>query len=90
VTSAPNHPLTKASVTIFLVLLKVLSLVAFLVEDACVGDFMSCVFSLLDFMLSLLSSFCLAFASPSRIAAAIGLCLTLVVGRAYHMFWLKC
>jgi hypothetical protein len=33
-----------------------------------------------DFMLSLLSSLCLAFASPSRTAAAIG-CLTLVVGR---------
>jgi hypothetical protein len=41
VTSAPTPLITKASVTIFLVLLKVLSLVAFLVEDACVGDFMS-------------------------------------------------
>jgi hypothetical protein len=30
----------------------------------------------------------LAFASPSRIATAIGLCLTLVVGREIHMFWL--
>jgi hypothetical protein len=73
----------------FLVLLKVLSLVAFLVEDACVGDFMSLCLIWLDFMLSLLSSFFLAFASPSRIAAAIGLCFTLVVGRVYHMFWLS-
>jgi hypothetical protein len=39
VTSAPTPFLTKASVTIFLVLLKVLSLVTFLIEDACVGDF---------------------------------------------------
>jgi hypothetical protein len=39
-------------------------------------------------MLSLLSSFCLAFASPSRIAAATGLCFTLAVGRVYHMFWI--
>jgi hypothetical protein len=40
-------------------------------------------------MLSLLSRFCLAFASPSRVVAAIGLCFTLVVGRVYHMFWLS-
>jgi hypothetical protein len=39
-------------------------------------------------MLGLLSSLCLPFASPSRTAAAIG-CLTLVVGRDYHMFWLS-
>jgi hypothetical protein len=64
-----------------LVPLKVLSIVAFLVEDACAGGFMNSCLSLLDFMLSLLFSFCLVFASPSRIAAAIGLCLTLVVGR---------
>jgi hypothetical protein len=73
----------------FLVLLKVLSLVAFLVEDACVGDFVSLCLSLLDFMLSLLSSFSLDFTSPSKIDATIGLCLTLVVGRVYHMFWLS-
>jgi hypothetical protein len=40
VMSAPTPLLTKASVTIFLVLLKVLSLVDFIVEDACVGDFL--------------------------------------------------
>jgi hypothetical protein len=40
-------------------------------------------------MLSLLSSFCLALASSSRIAAAIDFCFTLVVGRVYHMFWLS-
>jgi hypothetical protein len=43
-------------------------------------------FSLLDFMLK---SLMLAFASPSRFAATIGLCLTLVVGRVFHMFWLS-
>jgi hypothetical protein len=37
VTSAPTPLLTKASVTIFLCPTEVLSLVAFLVEDACVG-----------------------------------------------------
>jgi hypothetical protein len=41
VMNAPTPLLTKASVTIFLVLLKVLSLVAFLVEDASVVDFIS-------------------------------------------------
>jgi hypothetical protein len=40
-------------------------------------------------MLSLLSSVCLAIASPSRIAAAIGLCLTLVVGREFTCFGLS-
>jgi hypothetical protein len=69
--------------------LKDLSLVAFLVEDACVGDFVSLCLSLLDFMLSLFLSFSLAFASPSKIVAAIGLCLTLIMGRVYHMFWLS-
>jgi hypothetical protein len=43
-------------------------------------------FSLLDFMIK---SLWLAFASPSRFAAAIGLCLTLMVGRVFHMFWLS-
>jgi hypothetical protein len=56
VTSASTLLLTKASVTIFLVLLKVLSLVAFLVEDACVGVFMNSCLSLLDFMFMSLSS----------------------------------
>jgi hypothetical protein len=55
---------------------------SFLVEDACVGENG---LSSYDFMLSLLSSLCLAFASPSRTAAAIG-CLTPVVGRDHHMF----
>jgi hypothetical protein len=41
----------------FLVLLKVLPLVAFLVEDACVGVFMNSYLSLLDFMFMSLSSF---------------------------------
>jgi hypothetical protein len=69
----------------YLVPLKVLSLVTFLVEDACVGVFMNSCHSLLDLMLS----FGLAlpsFASPSRIAAAIGLCFTLVVGRVNTYF----
>jgi hypothetical protein len=61
---------------------KELSLVAFLVEDACVGENG---LSSYDFMLSLLFSLCIAFASPSRTAATIG-CLTLVVGRDHHMF----
>jgi hypothetical protein len=72
----------------FLVLLKVLSLVAFLVEDACVGVFMDSCLTLLDFMLR----FCLAlssFASPSRTATTIGLCFTLVVGRVNTYFWLS-
>jgi hypothetical protein len=55
----------------FLVLLKVLSLIAFLVEDACVGGFMNSCRSLLDFMLKSLSNWP-SFASPSRITAAIG------------------
>jgi hypothetical protein len=59
---------------------KELSLVVFLVEDACVGAFINLCPSGYDFVLSLLSSLCLAFASPSRIAAAIG-CPTLVMGR---------
>jgi hypothetical protein len=40
--SAPTPLLTKASVTIFLVLLKAFVTCSFfLIEDACVGDFMS-------------------------------------------------
>jgi hypothetical protein len=39
-------------------------------------------------MLSLLTSFCLALASPSKIAAAIGLICT-CCGKGYHMFWLS-
>jgi hypothetical protein len=35
---------------------KFIALVDFLVEDACVGNFMSLCFNLLDFMLSLLPS----------------------------------
>jgi hypothetical protein len=40
VTSAPTPPLTKASVTISLVLLVVVSY-SFLIDDACVGVFIS-------------------------------------------------
>jgi hypothetical protein len=39
-------------------------------------------------MLSLLSSFCLALVSPSKIAAAIGLIYT-CCRKGYHMFWLS-
>jgi hypothetical protein len=54
VMSAPTTSLTKASVTILLFLLEVLSLVAFLVEDAWVGGFKSFVlWALLGFCLSL-------------------------------------
>jgi hypothetical protein len=56
VTSAPTLLLTKASVTMFPCPTEVLSLVAFLVEDACVGGFMISCLSLLDFMLKSLSS----------------------------------
>jgi hypothetical protein len=65
-----------------------LSLVAFLVEDACVGVFKNSCLSLLDLMLS----FCLSlpsFESPSRIAAAVGLAFTLLVGRVNTYFWLS-
>jgi hypothetical protein len=37
----------------------------------------------------MLKSLWLVLATPSRIAAAIGICLTLVVGREIHMFWLS-
>jgi hypothetical protein len=47
------------------------------------------IFSLLDFYAKFLSSLP-SFASPSRIAAAIGLCFfTLVVGRVNIYFWLS-
>jgi hypothetical protein len=44
--------------------------------------------SLLDLMLSFLLALP-SFASPSRIAASIGLCFTLVVGRVNKYFWLS-
>jgi hypothetical protein len=64
---------------------KILTLVAFFVEDACVGVFISLRLSSYDFMLSLLPSLCLVFASPTRTTAAIG-CLTLIVGRVIILF----
>jgi hypothetical protein len=63
----------------FLVLLKVLSLVVFLVEDACVGDFISLCLSLLDFYAKVFFLALPSFASPSRSAAAIELVL--------HLLW---
>jgi hypothetical protein len=76
--------ITKASVIISLSY-KSISTCSFLVEDACVGVFISLHLSGYDFMLSLFSSLCLAFASPNRTTAAIG-CLTLIVGRVIICF----
>jgi hypothetical protein len=56
VTSAPTLLLIKASVTMFPCPTEFFPLVAFLVEDACVGVFMNSCLSLLDFMLKSLSS----------------------------------
>jgi hypothetical protein len=64
----------------------VLSLVAFLTEDACVGVLMSLCLSLLGLFYA---SPCLAlpsFASPSRSAAAIGLILHLLWEGLSHVF----
>jgi hypothetical protein len=63
-----------------LVPLKVLSLVAFLVEDACVGVFMISYLLLAGFYAKFLSSLP-SFAFPSRIAIAIGLCFYTFCGK---------
>jgi hypothetical protein len=57
VTSALTPLLTKASVTIFLVLLKTFVTCSFLIEDASVGDFMKLCLSSYDFYAKSLFSF---------------------------------
>jgi hypothetical protein len=63
-------------------------LVAFLLEDACVG-FISLCLSGYDFMLNPCLVFGLVVASLLRIAAAIGLCYT-CWGKGYYILLTKC